>query len=374
MSDSSPKESTSHSSGVEARPTTAESHPPASMETRPTTASSTPATDPFASTFSSRSPSIRISLDQSSPSNGTSAAAGRTQSDYSHPIPYPLQSILNSPKSGSFSFSARSSAVRVSNAPAPVKPKAPRMKSHMITSDNPAPKPWNDKPNPRAKFAYFLTYGALMLGLAAGAVQCYFAFKDVALDRQPLCLVMDENFDGTDDSVFGNGGSFFREVNMDGNGFVATLLLQSYFLIYQSFRNGEFEMTTASTNNSFVQDGMLYIVPTLTSDNLGSDAILDGTVYNITGCTFNITTPNNGFITEGGVTFFDSDSYYRSCSAVSNRTAGTLINPVQSARITTRFSASIKFGRVEIRAKMPTGYVKLISLYLRRWLVFIVIG
>lgn len=124
-------------------------------------------------------------------------------------------------------------------------------------------------------------------------------------------------------------------------------------------------MTTASTNNSFVQDGMLYIVPTLTSDNIGNGAVLDGTVYNITGCTFNITSPNNGYITEGGVTFFDWASYYQSCSAVSNRTAGTLINPVQSARITTRFSANIKFGRVEIRAKMPTGCANCVPLYLR---------
>ncbi len=36
---------------------------------------------------------------------------------------------------------------------------------------------------------------------------------------------------------------------------------------------------------------MLYIVPTLTSDNIGTAAVFDGTVYNITGCTFNITRP-----------------------------------------------------------------------------------
>jgi hypothetical protein len=123
-------------------------------------------------------------------------------------------------------------------------------------------------------------------------------------------------------------------------------------------RNGEFEMTTASRNNSFIQDGMLYIVPTLTSDNIGADAVFDGAVYNITGCTFNDTRPDNGYITDWqtGERVFDWDSYYRSCSAVSNATAGTVINPVQSARLTTRKSASIKFGKVEIRAKMPNGY------------------
>ena len=114
-------------------------------------------------------------------------------------------------------------------------------------------------------------------------------------------------------------------------------------------------MTTASRNNSFVQNGMLYIVPTLTSDNIGTAAVFDGTVYNITGCTFNITRPNNGYIEQDGGLVFDWDSYYRSCSAVSNATAGTVINPVQSARLTTQNSASIRYGRVEIRAKMPNG-------------------
>ena len=114
-------------------------------------------------------------------------------------------------------------------------------------------------------------------------------------------------------------------------------------------------MTTDSRNNSYVQDGMLYIVPTLTEDNIGHNAVFDGTVYNITGCTFNITRPDNGYIIQDGQRVFDWASYLRSCSAVSNSTAGTVINPVQSARITTQKSASIKFGRVEIKAKMPNG-------------------
>ena len=121
--------------------------------------------------------------------------------------------------------------------------------------------------------------------------------------------------------------------------------------------NGEFEMATSSQNNSFVKNGQLYIVPTLTSDNIGMDAVLDGSIYNITDCTFNITRPDNGFITKNGERVFDWPSYYRSCSAVSNATAGTVINPVQSARLTTQKSASIRYGRVEIKAKMPNGCV-----------------
>ena len=44
-------------------------------------------------------------------------------------------------------------------------------------------------------------------------------------------------------------------------------------------------MTTGFDNNSYVQDGHLYIVPTLTSDVIGSDALFNGYTYNITGCT-----------------------------------------------------------------------------------------
>jgi hypothetical protein len=116
-------------------------------------------------------------------------------------------------------------------------------------------------------------------------------------------------------------------------------------------------MTTESQNNSFVKDGKLYIVPTLTSDNIGFDAVFDQTVYNITGCTFNETRPDNGFITRSGERVFDVDGYVKACSKVSNATSGAVINPVQSARLSTIKSASIKYGRVEVRAKLPHGSV-----------------
>lgn len=93
-------------------------------------------------------------------------------------------------------------------------------------------------------------------------------------------------------------------------------------------------MTTTSPNNTFIEDGILYLVPTLTSDVVGSSNIFDGYMYNLTGCTStNIT----------------------DCGVVSNLTSQTVINPVQSARITTRNSTHIQFGKVEIRAKLPKG-------------------
>lgn len=56
---------------------------------------------------------------------------------------------------------------------------------------------------------------------STAAIQCYFTYKNVLLDRQPLCMVFDEEFDGSESDVFGQnnqGGKFMREVDMSGFG------------------------------------------------------------------------------------------------------------------------------------------------------------
>ena len=63
-----------------------------------------------------------------------------------------------------------------------------------------------------------------------------------------ICSVLDDNFDTL------NLDTWQREVRLDG------------------YDNGEFQWTTDSDNNSFVEDGILYLTPTLTSDHLGEDA------------------------------------------------------------------------------------------------------
>lgn len=95
-------------------------------------------------------------------------------------------------------------------------------------------------------------------------------------------------------------------------------------------------MATASSNNSFIRNGQLYILPTLTSDVIGQAAIFNGYTYNISGCT---------------------NTNLTACGAVSNSTSGAVINPVMSARISTKGKRSIQFGRVEVKAKLPRGYV-----------------
>jgi len=93
------------------------------------------------------------------------------------------------------------------------------MKSYMVTDRSGLSKPWTEKPSPRVRIAYLLTYAVILIGFAGGIIQCYFSYVNAQLDRKPLCLVMEENFD-SEDSVFGENGSFNREVNMDGFGYV----------------------------------------------------------------------------------------------------------------------------------------------------------
>jgi beta-glucanase (GH16 family) len=43
------------------------------------------------------------------------------------------------------------------------------------------------------------------------------------------------------------------------------------------------------------------------------------------------------------------------CAIRSNATTGQIINPVRSARLTTAGKKTIKYGRVEVVAKLPRG-------------------
>ena len=198
-----------------------------------------------------------------------------------------------------------------------------------------------------------------------------------------------------------------------------------FFCYVFLFRNGEFEMTTDSTNNTFIQDSILYLVPTLTSDVIGRDNVLNGFTFNLTGCTAppppaapanstssnstttanstssvsggrgsqthsltpspspsgsnnnndnndnnnnndffinygskddnNTSTDDNGNPTANGPISASSPGINQACRAVSSRTGKTAINPVMSSRISTRGKKNIRYGKVEVRAKMPVG-------------------
>jgi hypothetical protein len=119
------------------------------------------------------------------------------------------------------SFSRPPSRPLISLSPSlpAVKVTRDRMRSTMLSMNDPLSKPWLDeRRDPYSRVAYLVTYGVMFLGVIAGAVRCYFGLKNVPLITSNLCMVLDEEFDGTEDSTFGQDGKWLREVQMDGYG------------------------------------------------------------------------------------------------------------------------------------------------------------
>ncbi|KAF8577757.1 glycoside hydrolase family 16 protein [Ramaria rubella] len=179
--------------------------------------------------------------------------------------------------------------------------------SHLLKE--PVPKPWLERRDRWATAGTWVTRALFILGVLAAAALCFFGFTGIE-QLGNVCLVMEDDFNTLDTTTWQ------REVEIAG------------------FGNGEFQWYTANDNNSFVDSGNLYIVPTLTSDVIGTSAVFNGYTLTLPDCTTNNKTD---------------------CSTSSSNGAGTVINPVQSARLTTRLSHSLQYGRVEVRAKMPTG-------------------
>lgn len=102
-------------------------------------------------------------------------------------------------------------------------------------------------------------------------------------------------------------------------------------------QNWEFQWYTNNRRNSFVQNGELHLRPTLTADEYGEQFLFSGTVNlweqpEENRCTNDV---DNGCIRTGS--------------------PDNIINPIKSARLHTIDSFRFKYGRVEIRAKNPTG-------------------
>lgn len=105
------------------------------------------------------------------------------------------------------------------------------------------------------------------------------------------------------------------------------------------FGSGTFEWTTDDPKNAYTDAEGLHIVPTLTTEStdITKAQLLDNFVLNLT---------TSKVCTTKGID---------ECSIRSNKTAGTIINPVRSARLSTKGKKSIRYGRVEVVAKMPQG-------------------
>jgi beta-glucanase (GH16 family) len=99
------------------------------------------------------------------------------------------------------------------------------------------------------------------------------------------------------------------------------------------YGNGEFEQTTLTDENVFIQDGKLIIKPTLQDATL----IESNNVINLTS--------------DGTC----SSELLTNCVSITNTTTGTIIQPVKSGRVNSKAGATIKYGRVEVTARLPRG-------------------
>ncbi|KAI8908344.1 glucan binding protein-2 [Gorgonomyces haynaldii] len=131
-----------------------------------------------------------------------------------------------------------------------------------------------------------------------------------AVAAQNYCLSFQDDFNTLDTSVW------THDVTLGGGG------------------NWEFEWYTNNRTNSFVENGVLYLKPTFTSDNIGADKVLNGYTMDINaqGC--------------------NQPGFY-GCSRSSN--GANIINPIQSALLRSVNSHTLKFGKVEVRARVPKG-------------------
>lgn len=175
-------------------------------------------------------------------------------------------------------------------------------------------KPWlSDPAMRRTRWNNFIIGFFIFAGFAASGVIAFFSAWPYK--QGDFCLVYEDDFKTLNTDVW------THEVQLDG------------------FGTGAFDWTTTDERNSYVDAAGLHIVPTLTNettsitnDQLYSNYTLD--LFKDHSCTG------------------DKNS---SCRITSDPEEGDMIPPVRSARLSTKGKKSIRYGKVEVVAKLPKG-------------------
>ncbi|KAK9366093.1 concanavalin A-like lectin/glucanase domain-containing protein [Lipomyces kononenkoae] len=176
-----------------------------------------------------------------------------------------------------------------------------------------AEKPWLKDQSHAERISSWIIIVSFILGLGIIGVLTWVGTTQII--NYKYCTVLEDTFS----EGFLNTTIWSREVQLGG------------------FGNGEFEWATDSTNNSFVRNNNLYIVPTYTADSIGEANMMNGYTVNLT--------------TAGTCT----STALSDCAIASNSTLGQMIPPIMSARLTTKKVANIRYGKVEVTAKLPQG-------------------
>jgi hypothetical protein len=96
----------------------------------------------------------------------------------------------------------------------------PRRLTSSVLADGEIPaKPWIERRDPRARFAYLLTIFVASFGIAASFLRCFFGAKSVQLLDGNLCLVLEDDFNGPGIDT----SKWSWDVAMDGFGYVVLI-------------------------------------------------------------------------------------------------------------------------------------------------------
>lgn len=223
------------------------------------------------------------------------------------PAPTPLANPFQSPDVSRPASSYRSSSSGLGLAPG----LGQRFFHSRRVQKDQIEKPWTkQKSASKEKWVTIFPLLGILVGLGISGFLIWDGVNSVV--KHSYCPVMDESFDGSlDDSIW------TKEVEVGG------------------FGNGEFCQTTGGDENVFIQDGRLVIQATLQDqEKVETDTVID--LRKDDTCT--------------------SDQF-SACVAATNTTTGnaTIVPPTKSGRINTKKGATIKYGRVEVTAKLPKG-------------------
>ncbi|KAG5868028.1 hypothetical protein JTB14_026669 [Gonioctena quinquepunctata] len=101
--------------------------------------------------------------------------------------------------------------------------------------------------------------------------------------------------------------------------------------------NWEFQWYTNNRSNSYVDQGVLHIRPTLVADDYSDGFLYSGTID----------------LAGGSPADECTNSQWYGCSRTGSQT--NILNPIKSARLRSLNSFAFKYGKVEVRAKLPSG-------------------
>jgi beta-glucanase (GH16 family) len=175
-------------------------------------------------------------------------------------------------------------------------------------------KPWlSDPALKKTRVNNFIVGSLILLGFAGAGVAIFL----LSWPYRPgdYCMVFEDSFETLNKDVWSH------EVQLDG------------------FGPRSFDWTTTDERNAYVDDEGLHIVPTLTNEttSITSDDLYSGYKLDL--------------FKDGTCTSRKNSS----CVMVSDPIQGDMIPPIRSARLSTKGKKSIRYGKVEVVAKLPKG-------------------